>query len=137
MKDNTYMGNYFNTQLKGKTIVVKVVQIEQNINSRHRGKWVCLNEATGRHLHRSTLQLHSMPYYRWVPCAPGDPTEAQWKTIHRMAGDKPFCATHYDERTGHVRATIERLDGENIIIIATNGHALTWNELAALSRSRS
>ena len=58
MKDGTYMGNYFTTQSSGKTLTVKVIAIEQSINSRHRGKWVCVNEATGRRLHRTARQLH-------------------------------------------------------------------------------
>lgn len=58
MKDGTYMGNYFHTQLKGQTVRVLVVELEQNFNSRHHGKWVCLNEATGRRLHRTRRQLH-------------------------------------------------------------------------------
>lgn len=61
MKDNTYMGNRFTTQLSGKTITVKVIQVEQNFNHRHHGKWVCLNEATGRKLHRTARQLHPLP----------------------------------------------------------------------------
>lgn len=58
MKDGTYMGNRFTTQLNGQTVTVLVEGAEQSINSKHRGKWVCLNEATGRRLHRSSRQLH-------------------------------------------------------------------------------
>lgn len=60
MKDGTYMGNRFTTQLNGQTVTVVVVQIEQNMNHRHHGKWVCRNEATGRMLHRTSRQLHKV-----------------------------------------------------------------------------
>lgn len=52
------MGKRYTTQLSGKTVTVRAVEIEQSINSRHRGKWVCVNEATSRRLHRTARQLH-------------------------------------------------------------------------------
>jgi outer membrane protein assembly factor BamB len=51
------MGKQFHTQLNGQTITVKVVEMEQRLGNK-RGKWVCINEATGRKLWRTSRQLH-------------------------------------------------------------------------------
>jgi hypothetical protein len=55
------MGERCLTQLNGKTVKVTVVQIEQNINHRGYGKWLCVNDLTGRPLHRTARQLHPIP----------------------------------------------------------------------------
>lgn len=49
-------GERYHTQINGQTTVVRVIEAEQNIN-RDRRKWVCLNEATGRKLRRTSRQL--------------------------------------------------------------------------------
>lgn len=55
------MGKQFITRNHGRDAVVTVIGVEQSINSRHRGKWVCRNEATGRTLHRTSRQLRPVP----------------------------------------------------------------------------
>lgn len=51
------VGERYHTQLNGQTIVVRVLEAEQDIN-RDRSKWVCINEATGRKVRRTSRQLH-------------------------------------------------------------------------------
>lgn len=60
-------GKRYTTQLSGKTVTVRAVEVEQSIDSRHRGKWVCVNEATGRRLHRTSRQLHGLSTPRLRP----------------------------------------------------------------------
>jgi hypothetical protein len=60
MQDITYMGNRFIAQSNGRAITVKVIEIEQK-PGRHRGKWACLNETTGRRIHRTSRQLRPLP----------------------------------------------------------------------------
>jgi hypothetical protein len=55
------MGERCLTQLNGKTVKVTVIAIEQNPDHPGRGKWVCVNDLTGRRLHRTTRQLHLIP----------------------------------------------------------------------------
>ena len=50
-------GQRFTTQLSGKTVTVRAVAIEQRLGPK-RGKWVCINEATGHRLWRTAAQLH-------------------------------------------------------------------------------
>jgi hypothetical protein len=40
--------------------VAQVVQIEQDFNSRHHGKWVLRSDRTGRRLHRTQRQLRNL-----------------------------------------------------------------------------
>jgi len=51
------MNKRYTTQYNGRTITVKTVEIEQR-EGRKRGKWVCINEQTGRKLWRTSRQLH-------------------------------------------------------------------------------
>lgn len=45
----------------------------------------------------------------WVVCAPGDPSDAQWRAIRELSnGATSFCATRFNERSGWVRIEIER-----------------------------
>jgi hypothetical protein len=54
------MGKRYLTRVKGRDVTVTALWIEQSINSRHRGKWVCLNEETSRHLRRTRRQLRPL-----------------------------------------------------------------------------
>ena len=51
------MRERYATRLNGQTVIVRTIEIEQRLGKR-RGKWVCLNEATGRKLWRTERQLH-------------------------------------------------------------------------------
>jgi hypothetical protein len=51
------LGKRYTTQNNHRTVVVTVVEAEQDIN-RDRRKWVCRNEETGRRLRRTGRQLH-------------------------------------------------------------------------------
>jgi hypothetical protein len=54
------MGELRKTQLHGQTVTVRVIEIEQNEQSKQHGKWKCMNEATGRPLWRTSRQLKPM-----------------------------------------------------------------------------
>lgn len=57
MKDSEYMGTVRHIRVKGELLPVKVVAIEQRLGDK-RGTWVCINERSGRRIHRTTRQLH-------------------------------------------------------------------------------
>lgn len=60
----------------------------------------------------------------WVVCAPGDPTESQWRAIRELSKDAPyFCATRFNERSRYVRVEIERATGvTDIYTVPPDGH---------------
>ncbi len=58
----------------------------------------------------------------WVVCAPGDPNDKQLRTIHRMAGDQPFCMYLWNADTGAVRVRIDdKFIGERQIDVDKDG----------------
>ena len=59
MRDGTYMGHRFHTQINGVTTVVVVIEVEQT--GPHAGKWACRRETGGRRLWRTRRQLRPIP----------------------------------------------------------------------------
>lgn len=58
----------------------------------------------------------------WVVCAPGDPTERQWRAIRELSSGDNFCATQWNDRSRWVRVEIERASGAtDTYTIAPNG----------------
>jgi hypothetical protein len=89
------MGKYFKTQLNGETITVKVIEVEQNPNHSGHGKWVCLNEQTGRKLHRTRRQLYALE------------SVVDGKTRVRIRDGVPLRGAHGNERTGIAHRTLD------------------------------
>jgi outer membrane protein assembly factor BamB len=52
------MGNRYRIRVGGELVTVRVIAIEQRLG-RSRGKWVCLNEQTGRRVWRTDRQLRN------------------------------------------------------------------------------